>query len=224
MVLNPAAILPAAENDKPPVLTIEVVAPVVLPRAKKLLVAAAAVAPEIIITPAPAAVVENPMLAAPAAEKLKLVSVSVVELVAPVVLPRANRLLTVPLAALLAEITTTPALAAVVDSPTLTMPAPERLRLPSVSTLDDVAAVVLPRATMLFPVPLAAVVAPEMITTPAPAAVVDIPIETPPAPDRDKLTSVSTVEDVAAVVLPNARMLLPVALAAVVAPETTITA
>jgi hypothetical protein len=98
--------------------------------------------------------------------------------------------------------TIAPAPAAVVENPTETIPAPDSETLESVCVVDEVAAVVFPIANWFCMTPLAAVVAPDMTSAPAPAAVVENPTETPPAPEIEMLESVCVVELVAAVVFP----------------------
>src|SRR5215469_2122174 len=76
--------------------------------------------------------------------------------------------------------------AAVVESPTLMIPAPERVSEAFVA--DDVAAVVLPNANMLSVAAPGA--GPEITQAPAPAAVVEKPTLIAPAPDIETLDSV----------------------------------
>ncbi len=74
-----------------------------------------------------------------------------------------------------------------------------------------------PLANRFWRVPLATVVAPEIIRAPAPAAVVENPTETPPAPEIEKLVRVCVVDD-DTVVFPIANSFCTTPLAADVAP------
>ncbi len=112
----------------------------------------------------------------------------------------------------------TPEFAAVAN-PAETIPAPDTDKLPRVASAEDESEVVFPSATTLFAVPLATVVAPEITRAPAPAAVVEKPTETPPAPEIETLVSDCDVELVAAVVFPIANWFCVPAMAAAVAPE-----
>lgn len=182
------------------------VAPVVLPSANifRAVPLAAVVAPEITITPAPAPVVENPTLTPPSPSNEILLSVTVEDVVAPVVFPSANRFCTVPDAAAVGtEITTLDPL-----MPTEAAPAPSNDSEPAAITPEDVEVVVLPTAySDSVGAVCAAVVAPDMTTTPAPAAVVENPTDTPPSPSKLRFVSVCVVLLVAPVVFPSATAL-----------------
>ena len=113
----------------------------------------------------------TPTLRRPAPSKLRAPAAIAPELTEDVVLPTAKILRPAAVcAAEDAETIKTPELAAVAK-PTETMPAPDTERLPRVATAELEADVVLPRANILSAVPLATVVAPEMMTTPEFAAV-----------------------------------------------------
>jgi hypothetical protein len=146
------------------------------------------------------AAVAKPTLTPPAPETDRLPSVPTAEDDADVVFPSAARLLAVPEAAVVA-----PEKIRVLDEiPTVTPPAPEKES--ASGSADDVEdeLVVFPTAKRLREPWLAAVVAPDMTSAPAPAAVVEKPTETPPAPLIDMLLSVCVVDEVAAVVFPMA--------------------
>lgn len=87
--------------------------------------------------------------------------------------------------------------------PTETIPAPSNDREPAWLRPELTLVVVLPTAKRDRSGFVAAVEA-DMTIAPAPAAVVEYPTETMPAPDSDTLESVCVVDEVAAVVLPIA--------------------
>jgi hypothetical protein len=89
------------------------------------------------------------------------------------------------------------------EMPTETIPAPSNESEPAAFTPEDTDEVVLPTAKSDRSGFVAAVEA-EITRAPAPAAVVEYPTETIPAPDMDTLDRVCVVEDDAAVVFPMA--------------------
>ena len=122
--------------------------------------------------------------------------------VAAVVLPRAVRFWTVPLAAVVPDdalMSSEPA-----ENPTLTIPAPEIVSASRARVWDDVSAVVLPIAVCPIEVAEATVLGPEITHAGAPTPVVSSPTLIPPAPDSDSALSAPVVELVEAVVLPMA--------------------
>jgi hypothetical protein len=95
--------------------------------------------------------------------------------------------------------------------PTLASPAPSKDREPGSITPEEVESVVFPTAkTLSVGLVWAAVVAPDIISAPASAAVVEKPTETPPAPETEKLVRDCVVDD-DTVVLPIAYSLCAVA-------------
>ena len=137
---SPTLRAPVALKDRDPAPAApEEVLTVVFPTAKMLCAPAATVAPEMIRV-----FDENPTVTAPVPEN-DIASGSTEEVEDEiVVLPTANKLRLPWLAADVAEITSAPAPAAVVENPTETIPAPETDMLDNVWVVDDVAAVVLP--------------------------------------------------------------------------------
>ena len=91
---------PAPDNDKlASVCVLELLPPVVLPRAAMLLTDPLVNGAEIISTPLPAAVVEKPAVAPSIAEMVSAVRVRTLDEVAPPVLPITTMFSAVPLAA-----------------------------------------------------------------------------------------------------------------------------
>jgi hypothetical protein len=174
-LLSPTLSAPIALNVIEPAPTdAEDVTAVVLPTAKIDCAPAATVPPEMI-----SVFEDHPTVTAPVpdTESASGSADDVEELT--VVLPTTNRLRL----GRGDEIWYAPAPAAVVENPTLTAPAPLSDMLLRVWVLDDESPVVLPIAYWFWTVPEAG--GPEMTSAPAPAAVVEYPTLTPPAPDID---------------------------------------
>ena len=131
------------------------------------------------------AAVAKPTETPPAPDTDRLPSVPTAEDEADVVFPSAAIELAVPDAIGGATDSIRTQEFAAVENPAEMPPVAETDRLPSVPTADDDCPKVLPRAASLLAVPDAAGVAPDITRIPWPAAVVEYPTDTPPAPENE---------------------------------------
>lgn len=193
LLLKPTLNAPKASNViEPAAIAPDEVTAVVFPTAKIVCGPAATVAADNIIV-----LDEYPIDRGPVAENDKASGNADDVDDEIVVLPTAYRLSEPTLAG--AEITTLE-----LETPTETMPAPSKETEPAAITPLDTDDVVFPTANILRSGFVAAVDA-DITRIPDPAAVVDTPTETIPAPDIDILDSVWVLDEEIAVVLPDAK-------------------